>query len=52
MTTVTVYLTFTGTCKKAFDFYKTIFGGDYANLGRFKEMPAMEGMDVPASDAE
>lgn len=33
------YLTFNGNCGAAFDFYKSVFGGDFAMLGRFGEMP-------------
>ncbi|MBT3422645.1 MAG: VOC family protein, partial [Bacteroidetes bacterium] len=28
MTTVNVYLTFNGNCETAFNFYKSIFGGE------------------------
>jgi PhnB protein len=46
------YLTFNGNCEEAFNFYKSVFGGKFAYLGRFKEMPPMEGMPVKADDAE
>lgn len=39
MTKVNVYLTFDGNCEEAFSFYKSVFGGEYAYLGRFKDMP-------------
>jgi len=39
MTTVNTYLTFKGNCEEAFNFYKTAFGGDFAFIGRFKDMP-------------
>lgn len=44
MTTINVYLTFNGTCKEAFEFYKSIFGGEFASLSTFGEMPPQEGM--------
>ena len=44
MTTVNVYLTFDGNCEEAFNFYKSVFGGEFPFKGRFKEMPAMEGV--------
>ncbi len=44
MTTVNIYLTFDGNCMEAFEFYQSIFGGDFAYVGRFGEMPKMEGM--------
>jgi PhnB protein len=43
MTTVNVYLNFEGNCEEAFNFYKSIFGGEFSYLGRFKDMPPQEG---------
>src|SRR5687767_6680070 len=40
---VNSYLTFPGNCEDAFNFYKTVFGGNFAYLGRFKDMPPAEG---------
>ena len=40
MTTVNVYLTFNGNCEEAFNFYKSVFGGDFSYVGRFKDMPS------------
>lgn len=39
MATVNVYLTFNGNCGAAFDFYKSVFGGEYPYIGKFKDMP-------------
>ena len=44
MTTVNIYLTFEGNCKQAFDFYRSIFGGDFPYVGTFGEMPPQEDM--------
>jgi len=52
MTTVNVYLTFNGNCEEAFNFYKSVFGGDFPFIGRFKDMPAGEGKPASAEDAE
>ena len=38
MTTVNVYLTFNGNCEEAFNFYKSVFGGEFARVVRFKEL--------------
>src|SRR5436190_21316723 len=51
MTTVNTYLTFNGNCEDAFDFYKSIFGGEFSYVGRFKEMPPQEG-HPPMATAE
>ena len=42
MTTVNVYLTFDGNCEEAFNLYRSVFGGDFPNVSRFKEMPPSE----------
>ena len=39
MTTVNIYLTFNGNCLEAFSFYKTVFGGDFLSISRYKDMP-------------
>ena len=39
MTTLNVYLTFDGNCLEAFEFYRSVFGGDFSSLNRFSEMP-------------
>lgn len=39
MPLVNVYLTFKGNCEEAFNFYKSVFGGEFPFLGRFKDMP-------------
>jgi PhnB protein len=39
MASVQIYLTFDGNCEEAFNFYKSVFGGEFPYLGRFKDMP-------------
>jgi len=39
MASVNVYLTFNGNCEEAFNFYKSVFGGEFPYIGRFKDMP-------------
>lgn len=48
MAQVNPYLTFNGTCEAAFNFYKSVFGGDFPYIGRFKDMPG----DVPEAAKE
>ncbi|MES2780061.1 MAG: VOC family protein [Bacteroidota bacterium] len=38
-----IYLNFNGNCEEAFDFYKSVFGGEFSYVGRFNEMPPQEG---------
>lgn len=53
MATVNVYLTFNGNCLEAFNFYKSVFGGDFPYVGKFNEMPPQEGMPpMSAEDGE
>lgn len=53
MTTVNIYLTFNGNCKEAFEFYKSVFGGEFPYIGRFKDMPPQEGQKaLSAEDGE
>lgn len=50
-TSINPYLTFAGNCEEAFTFYKSVFGGQFAYVGRFNEMPPMEGMPpMPESE--
>jgi PhnB protein len=44
MPTVNIYLTFDGNCREVFDFYKSIFGGEFDYISTFAEMPPQEGM--------
>lgn len=44
------YLTFNGNCEEAFNFYKSVFGGDFAYVGRFNQMPPNE--SKPMSEEE
>ncbi len=53
MASVNVYLTFNGNCEAAFNFYKSVFGGEFPYLGRFKDMPPQPGgKEMSAEDGE
>ena len=45
------YLNFQGNAEEAFDFYKSVFGGEYSSLVRFKDLP-MEGVSIPEADGD
>lgn len=51
MTTVNIYLNFNGNCEEAFNFYKSVFGGEFTYVGRFGDMPPQEGMP-PMSEVD
>jgi len=40
-----VYLNFAGNCEEAFNFYKSVFGGEFSYLGRYKDMPPKDDPD-------
>lgn len=46
------YLTFAGNCEEAFHFYRSVFGGNFTFVGRFKDMPPMDGKPLPESEGE
>lgn len=53
MATANVYLTFNGNCEDAFNFYRSVLGGEFIYMGRFKDMPPSEGSKpMPAEDLE
>ena len=39
------YLNFYGNTEEAFNFYKSVFGGEFLGVIRFKDMPGMPGVD-------
>lgn len=52
MTTVNVYLTFNGNCYEAFDFYKSVLGGEFSYVSRFKDIPAEVGRPESPEEGE
>ena len=48
MAKINIYLTFSGNCEEAFNFYKSILGGEFNHVARYKDMPAK----TPVSDAD
>jgi PhnB protein len=44
------YLNFNGNTEEAFEFYKSVFGGEFSSLIRYRDMP-MEGVTIPEEDA-
>ncbi|HVF52848.1 MAG TPA: VOC family protein [Actinomycetota bacterium] len=49
MVKVNPYLNFDGNAEEAFEFYKSVFGGEFSSVVRFKDLP-MEGVTIPAED--
>jgi PhnB protein len=45
MATINPYLNFNGNTEEAFNFYKSVFGGEFAAVMRFGEVSQVEGCD-------
>ncbi len=43
------YLNFAGNAEEAFNFYRSVFGGQFRSVTRYKEMP-MPGVSIPKKD--
>lgn len=50
MATLNPYLNFNGNTEEAFNFYKSVFGGEFLMLQRFKDTP--EADNVPENDQD
>ncbi len=48
MATMNPYLNFKGNTEEAFNFYKSVFGGEFMTLQRFKDTPAAD--KIPANE--
>lgn len=49
MATINPYINFNGNAEEAFNFYKSVFGGDFASVVRFKDL---EGAGVHMSEGD
>ena len=50
MATLNPYLNFDGDTEEAFNFYKSVFGGDFQNITRFSDTP--QGAQMKPEDAK
>ena len=50
MPSINPYLNFKGNTEEAFNFYKSVFGGEFTTLQRFKDTP--EADKIPASEKD
>lgn len=51
MTKLHSYLNFAGNTEEAFNFYKSVFGGEFSSVVRFKDLP-VEGVSIPKEDED
>ena len=45
--TLSVYINFEGTCREAFEFYRSVFGGEFSNEMAFSDMPPSDETPIP-----
>jgi len=50
MTTINPYINFNGNAEEAFNFYKSVFGGEFGSIVRFKDLESNE-FPIPEEDA-
>lgn len=43
LASISPYINFNGNCEDAFNFYRSVFGGQFNGVNRFNEMPPQEG---------
>jgi PhnB protein len=51
MTTINPWINFNGNAEEAFTFYKSVFGGEFGKIIRFKDIASAE-FPVPEAEAE
>jgi len=51
MASINPYIHFNGNAEEAFTFYKSVFGGDFARIARFKDMPSNPEYPMPEKEA-
>jgi PhnB protein len=51
MTRLHSYFNFAGNAEEAFGFYRSVFGGEFSSVVRFKDLP-IEGVSIPEADQE
>ncbi|MEI6683524.1 MAG: VOC family protein [Bacteroidota bacterium] len=52
MASINPYIHFSGNAEEAFTFYKSVFGGEFAMLVRFKDMPGDPGNPVNENESD
>jgi PhnB protein len=46
MPSLNPYLAFDGNCEEAFEFYRSVFGGEFSDVNRFSEAPGSDTADA------
>ena len=51
MAQINPHINFNGNAEEAFIFYKSVFGGEFTKIIRFKDLPSNPDFPIPASEA-
>jgi PhnB protein len=51
MAQINTHINFNGNAEEAFTFYKSVFGGEFTKIIRFKDLPSNPEFPIPASEA-
>jgi len=52
MATINPYLNFEGNTEEAFNFYRSVFGGEFSMVQRYKDLPSDMSQNISADDSE
>ena len=52
MASINPHINLNGNAEEAFNFYKSVFGGEFPYIGRFKDMPPQEGVPSLSKEME
>lgn len=50
MAQINPHINFNGNAEEAFTFYKSVFGGEFAKIIRFKDLPSNPDFPIPANE--
>ncbi|KAF2518437.1 VOC family protein [Flavobacterium salilacus subsp. salilacus] len=52
MAQINPYITFKGNCEEAFNFYKSVFGGEFPYIGHYKDTPSSPEYQIPEAEQD
>jgi PhnB protein len=52
MVTLNLYLSFNGNCREVFNFYKSVFGGEFQYIGTYGEMPIQDDLNFDKNEQD
>lgn len=52
MAQINPYIHFNGNAEEAFEFYRSVFGGAFSSITRFRDIPSNPEFPIPANEAD